>query len=309
MRVLFVGLGSIGKRHIKNLAEICKSRDIQLFCDALRFRGGSLPEEIEELIDKKYKSYEEIPQGYDIAFITNPTSMHKEAIENLQGKAKNFFIEKPVFCKETMEDGLKLQLSGGVYYVAAPLRYHSAVLALREYAKENNVVAIRAITSSYLPDWRPETDYRECYSAKKEEGGGVSIDLVHEWDYITSIFGFPKAVRSVIGKKSALEINSDDIAIYIAEYDNLTVELHLDYFGRATRRECEVFSDDESLVFDITKNRVQSFQSEAITELSQNDIYIEEMNAFLDMVLKGKENTNTPQNAARVLSLSAGEDI
>ncbi len=309
MRVLFVGLGSIGKRHIKNLSQICEKRGIELSCDALRTRGNELPNEIENLIDNKFKCYEEIEDIYDIAFITNPTSLHKEAIEKLKGKAKNFFIEKPVFCKETMEEGLKLDFSNGVHYVAAPLRYNSAVKSLADYAKENKIIAIRAITSSYLPAWRPGTDYRDCYSAKKEEGGGVSIDLVHEWDYITSIFGFPKAVRSIIDKKSALEINSDDIAIYIAEYDNMTVELHLDYFGRATRRECEVFTDDESIVFDIAKNKIKNFETDKVTKLSPSEIYIEEMNSFLDMVLDGKKNTNTPQNAADVLRLSAGEDI
>ena len=62
-----------------------------------------------------------------------------------------------------------------------------------QYVKNNvdlsKVYSARAISSSYLPDWRPGQDYRTTYSAHKDMGGGVSIDLIHEWDYLSWLFG------------------------------------------------------------------------------------------------------------------------
>ena len=99
-----------------------------------------------------------------------------------------------------------------------------------QYVKANiipdDVICVRAMSSSYLPDWRPGQDYRKTYSAHKDLGGGVSIDLIHEWDYLTYLFGWPKKVHSFIGKKSNLEIDSDDYAIYIAEFEKMIAELH-----------------------------------------------------------------------------------
>lgn len=43
MNVLFVGLGSIGTRHLNNLAEVCARRGIEFKADALRSSLRPLP--------------------------------------------------------------------------------------------------------------------------------------------------------------------------------------------------------------------------------------------------------------------------
>ena len=108
----------------------------------------------------------------------------------------------------------------------------------------------RVICSSYLPDWRPGVDYRTVYSAHKALGGGVTIDLIHEWDYLVHLFGVPQQLYNFKGTYSDLEIDSDDLSVYIAKYPTLLAEVHLDYFGRGYRRSIELFCRDGSYLAD-----------------------------------------------------------
>lgn len=273
-KVLFVGLGSIGKRHFNNLRLIMPDCRI----DALRQSPDML-----DGLENVYTSYEEIKADYDIAFITNPTKLHYETINKLSKKVKNMFIEKPIFDKIQ-----ESEFSEGINYVACPLRYSDAVKELKKYSQENKIFAFRAICSSYLPNWRKTGDYRKCYSANADMGGGVELDLIHEIDYLKWIFGKFDLVKRISGKKSNLEITSDDIAVYTFENKSVIGSLHLDYFGRTTKREIEVYTKDETKVFDLTK--------------STNDIYIEELNYFLNLIkTKEKNHYNTPQEAIESL--------
>ncbi|MBR1754360.1 Gfo/Idh/MocA family oxidoreductase [bacterium] len=272
-KVLFVGLGSIGQKHLKNLSSL-----VDVKADALRTKNEPF-----ENVENIYTCYESIPDDYDIIFITNPTTLHYEAISKLKNKAKNMFIEKPIF--EKLYDS---EFSSGVNYVACPLRHNSAIKELKNFVENNKVYSFRAICSSYLPEWRKTGDYRNCYSAKAEMGGGVELDLIHEIDYLKWIFGRFDKISKISGKKSDLEINSNDVAVYIFENKNVIGSLHLDYFGRETIRQIEVFAQNETKVFDLTKNK--------------DDMYIEEMKYFLNLIeTENKSGYNTPQEALESL--------
>ena len=182
-----------------------------------------------------------MPEDYDIVFITNPTELHWQTLQQFHKKGKHFFIEKPVVSIHQRKQARGFEKRGdSVYYVACPLRYHAVIQYIKREIPADDVLSVRSISSSYLPDWRPGRDYRTTYSAQRKLGGGVSIDLIHEWDYLTYLFGWPKKVACMKGKVSPLEIDSDDYAIYIAAYEGMTAELHLDYFGRQTIRTIEL---------------------------------------------------------------------
>ena len=176
---LFVGLGSIGTRHLKNLANLCADRGWTLQADALRsdltrpLRPGAA-----ELLHAQYTDLAAAPAHYDMVFITNPTSLHAEALRQVKGRGEALFIEKPIFSAE--QTGLALDEllpAGQKAYVAAPMRWCGAMLALKDRLPALHPYCARVICSSYLPDWRPGVDYRTVYSARKALGGGVTIDL------------------------------------------------------------------------------------------------------------------------------------
>lgn len=281
-KVCFVGVGSIAKRHIRNLRLICDERGIILHIDAYR-RSQDFIEGVECV----YTDVNDICDDYDAIFITNPTEMHMDSLRRFHDKGKNFFIEKPVVSVKQMEDAKKFQIrKNAIYYIACPLRYNAVIQWIKNNIDRDKIISVRSISSSYLPDWRPGQDYRKTYSAHRNMGGGVSIDLIHEWDYLTYLFGWPQNVHSFIRKKSNLEIDSDDIAVYIAEYDNKIIELHLDYFGRKTIREIQLFTYEDTIIGDIANNEIKFLaKGETIDFHEKRDDYQKrELNHFLDMI-------------------------
>ena len=303
-KILFVGVGSIAKRHIKNLFAIEKILDVEFMIDAFR-RGG----EPVAGVRRVFSDVNDVPNTYDVIFITNPTQCHFDALTRFKDKGKHFFVEKPIVSSEQIQQAKLFDLNKeSVYYVASPLRYNAVVQYIKDNIPIDDVISVRSISSSYLPDWRPGIDYRDTYSAHRNLGGGVSIDLIHEWDYLTYLFGWPKNIMSFIGKKSELEIDSDDYAIYIAEYESMIAELHLDYFGRKSIREIQMFTKKETIIGDILNNRVRFMLSgETVDFCEERDDYqIRELLYFFGLIKNGTYNENGYQHAIRVLELTGG---
>ena len=318
LTALFVGLGSIGTRHLNNLAALCARRGLTLQADALRsdparpLRPGAA-----KLLRAQFTDLRDaaaLPR-YDLAFITNPTSLHAEALALLRGRAGALFIEKPIFSAEqTGADLTALLPPGQKAYVAAPMRWCGTMLALKRRlaaGTDGAPYCARVLCSSYLPDWRPGVDYRTVYSARKALGGGVTIDLIHEWDYLVDLFGPPEALYNLKGQYSELEIDSDDVSLYIARWPRMLGEVHLDYFGRGYRRSIELFTPAGSLLADfgagpltLPDGRVEQYPEDV------NERYLREMAYFLDYAAgSAAESCNPPATALRVLKLTLGETV
>ncbi len=310
MEVLFVGLGSIGTRHLRNLFQVAKEKGIEVQADALRSSMRPLAEDVEGLLRAQYVSYDQLGH-YDAAFITNPTHLHAHTLAELAGKVDCFFIEKPIF-EGTGYDLEQLGLGPNQKaYVAAPMRWCGTFLALKERMPDLKPYSARVICSSYLPEWRPGVDYRTVYSAHKGMGGGVTIDLIHEWDYLVDLFGAPLEMYNFKGTYSHLEIDSDDLSVYIARYPSLLAEVHLDYFGRTYRRAIELFCKEGTVTADFGAGTLTLENGEVIhCEEPVNQRYLREMDYFLDYAGKGKgESINSPAMAQKVLGLTLGETM
>lgn len=309
LKVCFTGIGSIARRHIRNLRAVCNGRGIELRIDAVRRSTAADKKDDELQLGRVYTSYEEMDSEYDAVFITNPTEYHIETLKNTMKYGRNFFIEKPVSSVSQIEEAENLRLKkDAVYYVACPLRYNAVIQYLKENVDFGKVISIRSISSSYLPEWRPGTDYRQTYSASKRLGGGVSIDLIHEWDYLTFLIGRPQKIFYLCGKKSELEIDSEDYAIYIAEYGDKIVELHLDYFGRKTIRQVMILTDEDTVCGDLVNNRIEFMKTGEIIDFHErrDDYQIRELEHFLDMIEGRAKSDSDIGHAVEVLKLTQG---
>ena len=202
LTALFVGLGSIGTRHLNNLAALCADRGWTLEADALRsdlhrpLRPG-----VAEKLHAQYTGTDQLPARYDVIFITNPHQPPRRGPAHRIRPGRGA-LHREAHLLSAEQTGLKLQdylPAGQKAYVAAPMRWCGTMLALKELLPTLHPYCARVICSSYLPDWRPGVDYRTIYSAHKALGGGVTIDLIHEWDYLVDLFGVPEALYNFKG--------------------------------------------------------------------------------------------------------------
>lgn len=308
MNFCVIGAGSIGKRHISNIVETCNKKNIPYNIDLFRSTTTTLSNDVLCNISNQYFNFNEIDKFYDAIVIANPTHLHYSTIEKFYNVSNCFFVEKPVFDNYSY-DIKKFSNGEKKFYVACPLRYLSVVEEAMIILKNEKVNSVRAISSSYLPDWRPGQDYRNLYCAHKNQGGGVRIDLIHEWDYLISLFGYPKEIKSFYGNFSSLEIDTDDLAIYISKYSDFLIELHLDYFGKHPQRYFEVFCNSGVYKFDLINSCI-NLNNNILKQFdeSPNDKYIKEMSFFIDMIDNKKiQSTNTLEHACNVLKISLSQ--
>lgn len=306
-KIAIVGLGSIGRRHILNIFEVLNTKKIAFSIDVIRRnKNSNVDSDLQNYISNIYSEKDNIDNDYDVIFITNPTFLHFSSIKKYAKHTKNMFIEKPIF-EKTEYDISDLDLDeGGTYYIACPLRYTRVLQYVKKNIDLSEVYSARVISSSYLPNWRPNTDYRQSYSANQIMGGGVSLDLIHEWDYIKYLFGKPEHVYNFRGKFSSLDISSEDISIYIARYRDKLVELHLDYFGEKDIRQLQLFTCNDTIEVDFLNNTIKYLSEGKVIEFDddRNSYQLREIENFFNIVEGFAINENTIDDAYETVKIA-----
>jgi predicted dehydrogenase len=306
-KIGMVGLGSIGCRHLQNIRDVLQERGNLYTIDLIRSgKGKELSGEIAQYVNQIFHLYGPISNDYNVIFITNPTYLHFKTIQRFVSKTDHMFIEKPLFSKINISlNELNLK-SDSVYYVACPLRYTEVIQYLKYQCDLKKVYCARVICSSYLPEWRPNQDYRNVYCAHEGQGGGVSLDLIHEWDYLCYLFGQPETVINVRGKFSELEITGDDLSLYLAKYSGMAVEVHLDYFGRKAIREIQLFSPEDTIVGDLFNSEIRYLKSGGVVSFKEkrDDFQRKEIAHFFDIVERVAVNDNDVPTAFRTLQIA-----
>lgn len=303
IRVLIIGLGSIAKKHITAL------RNLSVEFDIFALRSSKDAERYED-VKNIFKLGD---KDFDFAIISNPTYLHFKYIKLLASKSIPLFIEKPaVHDLSNIDEILNLVAEKRVItYVACNLRFHPCLKFVKEKInnEETRINEINVYCGSYLPDWRPGINFKDIYSANPKMGGGVHLDLFHEIDYITWIFGKPKLHNAVKRSVSSLSIESIDYANYIFYYEKFTTTIILNYYRRRTKREIEIIFEDNSWTVDLIDNKIKNDEGELIFEargfeLSQT--YESQLSYFLDFLKEKKQPMNSLKDSMPALKICLG---
>jgi predicted dehydrogenase len=200
-KVLIVGLGSIGKRHLRLARELLPNADIRV----LRHQHTSdIPENsngcffnIEDAVHFK-------PQ---IAVVAGPAPFHIDIAEALAFAGTHLLIEKPL--SSSLDNVAKLletcRKQRVILLTGYNLRFLPSLQKFRELLSEGilgELLSVRCEVGQYLPSWRPDDDYRIGVSARRDLGGGVLLELSHELDYLRWIFGEVEWVSAILSKQS-----------------------------------------------------------------------------------------------------------
>lgn len=222
MKSLVIGYGSIGQRHARVLREMGCSVSL-----------------VTRATDTPYDRFDHISHALesvrpDYVVIANDTRLHGETLSALaqSGFSGITLVEKPMLARHDEA----IMLPAGRIYVGYTLRFHPLVGKLFAMLSNENLWTLSAYVGQYLPDWRPSQDYRQSYSARRDDGG-VLRDLSHELDYAQMLAGIWQTTVAAGGRLSNLEIESEDSVTVLAECKRCKlVTLHMNYLDRSVSR-------------------------------------------------------------------------
>jgi len=291
---LVVGSGSIARRHIANIKALFSQATVG--CVSASGRELSLEEVGADIV---YASIEEALSAEPmLAIIASPAPLHVDQAATFLRTGIPVLIEKPL--SDSLESfaraGEVLLANSTKIEVAYNLRFMPSAIRLKALLDEQILGRIHSVSievGQYLPDWRPATDYRENVSARKALGGGVLLELSHELDYLTWLFGTFNSIYCVASNSGTLDVDVEDSAhAILSREDGLVASVHLDFLQRVPTRICKIIGESGTLVWNLLQNSIllgTANNSEDIIfsdpNYNRNDMYLEEISHFVKVAV------------------------
>lgn len=314
-RILIVGYGSIGKRHLRLARRIFPDADIRVF-------RHSANREIPDFSNGCFfKAEEAIDFRPEIAVIANPAPFHIAIAQSLACCGSNLLIEKPL--SDKLDDISQLIRScsenNTVLLVGYNLRFLNSLQHYRTLLNSEvigKIFSVRCEAGQYLPAWREGVDYRKTASAKRELGGGALLELSHELDYLRWIYGDIEWVKATLSKQGLLEVNVEDTAHLTLGFTakcgqpQLVCTLNLDFLRHDRTRLCVAIGENGSLSWNGLTGDVRIYESGAkewrlIYECSQHgdESYMAEWMHLIDCIEHGVPPLISGQDGYSVLKV------
>jgi predicted dehydrogenase len=257
LKVLIVGLGSIGLRHLANLRQL--QTDAHITVCRTHSQSRNIPPEADSVVFNLDCALASKPTA---AIVATPSAFHIATALDLAQEGTHLFIEKPLSHNLDGVDEL-LELCRRrhlVLFVGYVLRFQRSLQLLRSALQEGKIgriLSLRAEAGQFLPEWRPGSDYRKGVSGRRDLGGGAVLELSHELDYVPWLVGDVQSVSAQIGQLGDLEIDVEDMAEIVLRFRNGAIgSVHLDMLQRPATRTCRIVGTDGTVVWDGLSHRV-----------------------------------------------------
>jgi YrbI family 3-deoxy-D-manno-octulosonate 8-phosphate phosphatase len=312
MKFLIAGLGSIGRRHLRNLLKL-NEKDIIL----LRTFKSTLPDE--ELIDFPVETdiHAALAHRPDAVIVSNPTTHHMDVAIPAAEAGCHLLIEKPISHNFERLDHLKAALLKGCgqVLIGYNFRFHphfQETKILLDEGKIGRPLSVRAHYGDYLPQWHPWEDYRQGYSARAELGGGVSWTLCHPLDYLMWFLGEAKTLWKITDKVSDLDILVEDIGEYGLRFEKGAIgSVQMNYYQQPPAHYFEIIGTEGTIKWNHDDNILRIYRSSgngwetipAPIGFERNDMFLSEMKHFVDVVYGKAKPSCSLLDGERVLDL------
>ena len=314
VKILIVGLGSIGTRHLTN---ILTETNNEVIIYTKRSNTNTLNKKNVKIFHDLKSCIFEKP---DIAFITNETAYHIPIAKKLAKLGLDLFIEKPLSnkikdVKEVVQISKRKKL---ITLMGCNLRFNRSIEKIKSLIEEKKigqVISVKVECGTYLPDWHPNENYSKGYAARDDLGGGVVLTCIHELDYLYWFFGEIKEVFALTGKFSDLKISTNDLSSIIMKFrNNIIAEVHLDYFQKPEIRSCKIIGTKGTIYWDSIDNEVKIYdfkKSKWISKLKikkydENEAYVREIRHFFQCITKSQNSMNDISEGEYILKVALG---
>jgi predicted dehydrogenase len=314
MKWLIVGLGSIGKRHLRNLLTLGE-KDILLY----RTHLGTHSDDAFSAIPVETDLEAALAHQPDAVIIANPTAQHLKVAIPAAKAGCHLLLEKPLAEKfnEDVEQLEQVVSAAGVKtLVGFQFRFHPVLRQIKTLLSAGvlgRVYSFRVHWGEYLPDWHPWEDYRDSYAARKELGGGVVNTLSHPLDYVRWLFGEVESLSAVTGHVSTLEMDVEDLAEITLQFRNGSVgSIHLDYYQRPPAHWIEINAEKGFVRWEYETGNARIYTTEdqqwkwikPEEDFERNTLYLEELQHFIELITLGGESNCSLSDGIRALELT-----
>ena len=209
-------------------------------------------------------------------------------------KVQNIYLEKPAAHDKGSLQYLKslINKTQNRIVVGYDLHFDPGMQKIKELITSETTgkpVSINATVGQYLPDWRPQEDYTKGMSASISKGGGVMLDLIHEFDYLYWLMGTAKSIAGHYVHSGALNIQTEDVAEVLLKFENGIIgTIHLDYLQPQLVRNCTITCTSGTIFWDMGLsevkwiNRQKETNEFSYTGFERNERFKQIMQAFLE---------------------------
>ena len=315
MKFLICGLGSMGKRRIRNLKQL--NQDEIIGFDIRNDRCIEVNEKFNiETFTEIKNALNEKP---DVMIISTPPDLHMKYAKIALENRLHFFTEVNILQDEMNEIINELKRTDVVGFPSCTMIFHPIIKKIDAYLKSGKIGKILSFlyhSGMYLPDWHPWEDYRSFYVSKRITGACREI-VPFELLWIIRSFGEISNVTSKIAKISNLDADIDDIYNVLLEFENgIQGNLTVDVISRFPYRQLKILGEDGVITADWSERTVNYFTKndgwikEEINDgnIEENYIhgdgpYVEEMESFIKTIKEKGNPENTFKNDHKILKI------
>ena len=305
MKFLIAGLGSIGRRHFRNLIALGET-DILLY----RTNKATLPDDELAGYPVETDLAAALAHKPDAVIISNPTALHLDVALPAARAGCHLFLEKPISHNLTgVRELVEMVARNGVKtLVGFQFRFHPSFRQIKSWLAADEVgepLSVRAHWGEWLPGWHPWEDYRTGYAARPELGGGVIRTLCHPLDYVRMLLGETEVVACQTANHG-LNLPVEDTAEIALKFANGALgQIHLNYNQRPARHDLEIVGTRGTIKWDNADGAAHLFRVESAkwetympaADFERNTLFLDQTKNFLAML---------QQDAAPICSLTDG---
>lgn len=311
--VLVVGCGSIGRRHLRNLKSLGVPTRLAVDPREDRRRQAATEagavgfETLEEALDWKPTA----------VIVATPSALHVPVALKAARQGCHLFVEKPLSHALDRVDELieTCQRNRLVTMVGCNYRFDASLNRIKRLVDDGavgTVATVRAEFGFFLPQFHPYEDYRDFYASQASLGGGVILDRTHELDYLRWIFGDVVEHMCLYGKRSDLDIDTEDVAEIVVRFKSGVIgSVHLDYLQREYRCTACIVGDRGVIEWSFNPQRLRVYvPDKKVWEIladepdpDTNAMYVAELKHFLNSVKNGRPTGNDFVEGKKLLEL------
>jgi predicted dehydrogenase len=300
--ILIAGLGSVGRRHLRNLRALGCRRFV-----LYRSFQSTLPEGELAGLPVEHDLTAALAHEPVAVVIANPTSLHTAVARAAARTGTHLFVEKPLADSLTgwnevtqMVRRHDLRVIVGFQY-----RFHTGLRAVKRWLEQDAVgpvVCASAHWGEYLPGWHPWEDHSVSYSARSSLGGGVILTLCHPFDYLRWLLGDVNWVAATARNSGYLGTNVEDLADITLEFTSgAQAHVHLDFVQRPPSQWLQITGRDGVIRWDNADGVARCYRAihdawEICTpdpRFERNTMFLDEMAHFLSL-LRGDPDDHSP---------------